>query len=182
MPDSALSSPIAFEEPRLEFSTRAPRASRVMAALDSAVELASSLRDLVGLRASILNGCAYCVDLHALDARARSETEQRLHAVAVWHEARSSANASEPHCFSLTRSRASPTPTCHPQPTRSPASTSTRRSSPSSFGPLWSSMPGTASRSHSAAVPASTSPADGCGGGRLTTAMSWRECRARHVA
>jgi AhpD family alkylhydroperoxidase len=49
--------------------------------------LDSSLRDLVSLRTSILNGCAYCVDMHTLDARARGETEQRLYAVATWHEA-----------------------------------------------------------------------------------------------
>jgi AhpD family alkylhydroperoxidase len=58
-----------------------------MVALDGAIELDSSLRDLVSLRASILNGCAYCVDMHTLDARARGESEQRLYAVAAWHEA-----------------------------------------------------------------------------------------------
>ena len=39
------------------------------------------------LRASILNGCAYCIDLHTKDARKADESEQRLHAVAAWHEA-----------------------------------------------------------------------------------------------
>jgi AhpD family alkylhydroperoxidase len=39
------------------------------------------------VRASQLNGCAYCVDTHTRDARAAGETEQRLHAVAVWAEA-----------------------------------------------------------------------------------------------
>lgn len=58
-----------------------------MVALDGAIELDSSLRDLVSLRASILNGCAYCVDMHTLDARARGETEQRLYAVATWQAA-----------------------------------------------------------------------------------------------
>src|SRR5487761_1825339 len=78
---------IAFEEPRLELSKQAPAAYRAMLALDSAVELDSSLRDLISLRASMLNGCAYCVDMHTLDAAARGESEQRLHAVAAWHEA-----------------------------------------------------------------------------------------------
>jgi len=45
------------------------------------------LRELVKIRASQLNGCAYCVDMHSRDARAAGETEQRLHAVAVWEEA-----------------------------------------------------------------------------------------------
>ena len=43
--------------------------------------------ELVKLRASQINGCAYCVDMHTKDARAHGETEQRLYAVAVWKEA-----------------------------------------------------------------------------------------------
>jgi AhpD family alkylhydroperoxidase len=58
-----------------------------MSALDATVELDPALRDLVSLRASILNGCAYCVDMHTLDARKRGESEQRLYAVAAWPEA-----------------------------------------------------------------------------------------------
>ena len=77
----------SFEQPRLELSRHARPAYRAMVALDGAIELDSSLRDLVSLRASILNGCAYCVDMHTLDAAARGESEQRLHAVAAWHEA-----------------------------------------------------------------------------------------------
>ncbi len=49
--------------------------------------LDTSLVDLVNLRASILNGCAYCIDAHTKDARANGETEQRLYAVAAWEEA-----------------------------------------------------------------------------------------------
>ncbi len=45
------------------------------------------LRELIRVRASMLNGCAYCVDMHTKDARAQGETEQRLYAVATWHEA-----------------------------------------------------------------------------------------------
>ncbi len=78
---------IAFEEPRLELSKRALAAYRAMLTLDGAVELDSSLRDLISLRASILNGCAYCVDMHTLDAVSRGESQQRLHAIAAWHEA-----------------------------------------------------------------------------------------------
>jgi AhpD family alkylhydroperoxidase len=76
-----------FEQPRLELSRLTRGTYNAMLALDGAVTLDSSLRDLVSLRTSILNGCAYCVDMHTLDARARGETEQRLYAVATWHEA-----------------------------------------------------------------------------------------------
>ncbi len=79
--------PTTFEQARISLAQLAPAVNRAMVALDGALELDSSLRDLVSLRASILNGCAYCIDMHSLDARARGETEQRLHAVAAWHEA-----------------------------------------------------------------------------------------------
>jgi AhpD family alkylhydroperoxidase len=51
------------------------------------VGLNPRLRELVNLRASILNGCAYCIDLHTRIARKAGETEQRLYAVAAWREA-----------------------------------------------------------------------------------------------
>jgi AhpD family alkylhydroperoxidase len=76
-----------FEQPRMQLERHARAAYRAMIALDGAVELDSGLRDLVSLRASILNGCAYCVDMHTLDAAARGESAQRLYAVATWHEA-----------------------------------------------------------------------------------------------
>src|SRR5690606_27550877 len=49
--------------------------------------LESRLVELVKLRASYLNGCAYCVDVHTKDARVAGETEQRLYAIPVWREA-----------------------------------------------------------------------------------------------
>lgn len=48
--------------------------------------LEQSLVELVNLRASYINGCAYCVDMHTKDARAAGETEQRLYSVPVWEE------------------------------------------------------------------------------------------------
>lgn len=45
-----------------------------------------ALLELVKLRASYINGCAYCVDMHWKDARLRGESEQRLSGVPVWHE------------------------------------------------------------------------------------------------
>ncbi len=63
---------------------------RAMSALSRATHdlpLDPLLRELIRVRASMLNGCAYCVDMHTKDARAQGETEQRLFAVSTWHEA-----------------------------------------------------------------------------------------------
>jgi AhpD family alkylhydroperoxidase len=48
--------------------------------------LEASLLELVKMRASQINGCAYCIDMHAKDARAAGETEQRLYGLAAWRE------------------------------------------------------------------------------------------------
>jgi AhpD family alkylhydroperoxidase len=50
------------------------------------VDFDPKLRELVRIRASQLNGCAYCVDMHTKDARAIGETEQRIYALPVWQE------------------------------------------------------------------------------------------------
>jgi AhpD family alkylhydroperoxidase len=76
-----------FEQPRMTIGKRAPAPYRAMIALDDAIEFDEPLSELVRLRASILNGCAYCVDMHSKDARAGGETEERVYAVAAWHEA-----------------------------------------------------------------------------------------------
>jgi TDG/mug DNA glycosylase family protein len=60
---------------------------RALVTLGNEVELDPRLRELVNLRASILNGCAYCIDKHTKIARRAGESEQRLHAVAAWHDA-----------------------------------------------------------------------------------------------
>ena len=65
----------------------APPLHRALVGLGNEIELAPRLRELVNLRASILNGCAYCIDMHTKTARRAGESEQRLHAVAAWHEA-----------------------------------------------------------------------------------------------
>lgn len=77
-------------EPRLDPAKVQPGAYQAMYALEQYVRksgLEPKLLELIKLRASILNGCAYCVDMHTKDARAHGETEQRLYAVAVWKEA-----------------------------------------------------------------------------------------------
>ena len=75
---------------RLDYGRALPEASRAMQGLEDVVKastLEPKLRELVKLRASLINGCAYCVDMHTKDAVAIGEDEQRLHFVSVWHEA-----------------------------------------------------------------------------------------------
>jgi AhpD family alkylhydroperoxidase len=78
---------------RLDFDAHAARFSRAMGGLDQAataeldrVDFDPRLRELVRIRASQLNGCAYCVDMHTKDARAIGETEQRIYALPAWRE------------------------------------------------------------------------------------------------
>ena len=78
---------------RLDFDQVAAGFSRAMAHLDRAAtkeldnaDFDPKLRELVRIRASQLNGCAYCVDMHTKDARAIGETEQRIYALPVWRE------------------------------------------------------------------------------------------------
>ena len=76
-------------EPRLDFYKTSPDAIKAMLAFSAATEklgLEKPLLELVKLRASQVNGCAFCVDMHAADARKGGETERRLHAVPVWRE------------------------------------------------------------------------------------------------
>jgi len=80
-------------EVRLDFDAHAPGFSRAMSHLDQAatkeldkVDFDVRLRELVRIRASQLNGCAYCIDMHTKDARAAGETEQRIYALPAWRE------------------------------------------------------------------------------------------------
>src|SRR5213595_740996 len=78
---------------RLDFDKNAAAFSAALARLDRAatkeldnVEFDPRLRELVRIRASQLNGCAYCIDMHTKDARAAGETEQRIYALPAWRE------------------------------------------------------------------------------------------------
>ncbi|MEO6984040.1 MAG: carboxymuconolactone decarboxylase family protein [Paralcaligenes sp.] len=76
-------------ESRLDYRTASPGAVRAMGGLEQHLAkcgLEKPLLELVRLRASQINGCAFCVDMHATDARKAGETERRLTAVAVWRE------------------------------------------------------------------------------------------------
>jgi len=75
---------------RIDYRHVLPDASRAMRELERVVDaspLDLKLRELIKLRASQINGCAYCVDMHTKDAVAIGEDPQRLHLVAVWREA-----------------------------------------------------------------------------------------------
>jgi AhpD family alkylhydroperoxidase len=76
-------------QPRIEYDKVAPDAIKAMWGLESYVRrcgLEPALLELVKLRASQINGCAYCIDMHTKDARAHGETEQRLYALGAWRE------------------------------------------------------------------------------------------------
>src|SRR5512138_758369 len=74
---------------KLDYSKVLPEGLRIMNALDHYSQncgLEPALLDLIKLRASQLNGCAYCIDMHTKDARTNGETEQRLYNLSVWRE------------------------------------------------------------------------------------------------
>ena len=74
---------------RANFYTASPDAMKAMIALETSVGklgLEAPLLELVKLRASQINGCAFCVDTHTTDAKKAGESERRLHGVSVWRE------------------------------------------------------------------------------------------------
>lgn len=74
---------------RLEMKEASPNAYRAMLSLEEHIGKASLERpliELVKMRASQINGCAYCIDMHSKDARAAGESEQRLYALTAWRE------------------------------------------------------------------------------------------------
>ena len=78
---------------RLDFDSHAAGFARALGQLDKAatkeldrVGFEPRLRELVRIRASQLNGCAYCIDMHTKDARAVGESEQRLYGLSAWRD------------------------------------------------------------------------------------------------
>lgn len=72
--------------PRIDLFSAAPAPIAAMVRLEERIELAHTIRELVKLRASIVNGCSFCIDMHWTDARRAGESEQRLAQVAAWDE------------------------------------------------------------------------------------------------
>jgi len=76
-------------KPRIDTFRVSPRAYQAMNGLQQYVNesgLEHSLLELVKMRASQINGCAFCLDMHSKDARAAGETEQRLYLLDAWRE------------------------------------------------------------------------------------------------
>ena len=74
---------------RLNYAAVAPDAFKAMLEMEKYVQnsgLEHTLYELVKTRASQINGCAYCLDMHTKDARLAGETEQRLYALNAWRE------------------------------------------------------------------------------------------------
>jgi AhpD family alkylhydroperoxidase len=75
--------------PRVALSERVPDLYKAMLRFDAATQRAGiepRLHDLIRLRASQLNGCVYCIDMHTKDARDAGESERRLYALTAWRE------------------------------------------------------------------------------------------------
>jgi AhpD family alkylhydroperoxidase len=76
-------------EPRLDYRKFAPDALQALLALEKYIAgcgLDHKFVHLLKMRASQINGCSYCIDMHSIDARAAGETEQRLYALDAWRE------------------------------------------------------------------------------------------------
>jgi len=74
---------------RLNIAEAQPAAMKAMLHLENSVRglgLEPSLYELIKIRASQVNGCAYCIDMHTKDARAAGETEQRIYGLDAWRE------------------------------------------------------------------------------------------------
>ena len=77
-------------KPRMNFYQAAPETIKALGALEAHVQgtgLEQSLIELVKTRASQINGCAFCINMHTQDARKHGETEQRLYLLNAWREA-----------------------------------------------------------------------------------------------
>lgn len=88
----------------MQIAKVAPDVFQAMAALDRASRagLEGSLAALVKIRASQINGCAYCIDMHTKDARAAGETEQRIYLLNAWRESPAFYTEKEQAALALT--------------------------------------------------------------------------------
>ncbi|MEU0373442.1 carboxymuconolactone decarboxylase family protein [Streptomyces sp. NPDC006283] len=91
---------------RLNFAKAAPKAFRAVIGLDAAARegLDPALVELVQIRSSQLNHCAYCLHMHTIDARKAGESEERLHMTALWREAAHFFTEKEQAALALTES------------------------------------------------------------------------------
>ncbi|MFF0061917.1 carboxymuconolactone decarboxylase family protein [Streptomyces sp. NPDC005279] len=89
---------------RINFAKLAPKAFRAVIGLDAAARegLDPTLVELVQVRSSQLNHCAYCLHMHTTDARKAGESEERLHMTALWREAKHFFTEKEQAALALT--------------------------------------------------------------------------------
>jgi AhpD family alkylhydroperoxidase len=90
---------------RIDFNVVYPCAYDTMEPLDKFVDnipVAQSLKEFIRIRASQINGCAYCVDVHSRDARRAGEPEQRVFLVSAWREAGDIFSEEERTVFQMT--------------------------------------------------------------------------------
>jgi len=76
-------------EARLDYMKASPEAYKAMAQMEGVVRRSGidpKLLELIKIRASQLNGCAFCIDMHTKDARSKGETEQRIYSLDAWRE------------------------------------------------------------------------------------------------
>ncbi|WP_405626742.1 MULTISPECIES: carboxymuconolactone decarboxylase family protein [unclassified Streptomyces] len=92
------------EKGRLDFGKSAPKVFRALIGFDAAARegLDPALVELIQIRASHLNHCAYCLHMHTGDARKAGESEERLHMISVWREARHFFTEREQAALALT--------------------------------------------------------------------------------
>ncbi|MFI1562911.1 carboxymuconolactone decarboxylase family protein [Streptomyces sp. NPDC020490] len=95
---------ITLDSSRLDFAKAAPKAFKALISFDAAARegLDPALIELVQIRSSHLNGCAYCLHMHTSDARKAGESEARLHMVSMWREARNFFTEQEQAALELT--------------------------------------------------------------------------------
>jgi AhpD family alkylhydroperoxidase len=77
-------------EKRININTVSPEAYKAMYALEgflAKTEISKTLKELIKIRASLINSCAFCIDMHTKDAIKNGETTQRLFLIGAWHEA-----------------------------------------------------------------------------------------------
>jgi AhpD family alkylhydroperoxidase len=80
----AMSNP--FPAGRIQLSVVATKQMAAMFRLERSIELDDRLGNLIRVRASQINGCAFCIDMHWKDARAAGESEERLYSLEAWRE------------------------------------------------------------------------------------------------
>ena len=76
-------------EQRMELGKELPKGYQAMAGLEAFVKSSSlnkTIIELIKIRASQINGCAFCINMHTKDARANGETEQRIYALSAWRD------------------------------------------------------------------------------------------------